>query len=171
MTDRAGNTILGGAIRGAIAGAAGVWALHEVDKYLVARESVATRKAELAAAPRGLDPAHTIADRATKAMGVGTGAPGTEQCVGVAVKYAIGIIPAAVLGALRDRLIGLTAGRGFAFGVATWAIEDEWATSRLGLAAAPSRYPWQAHGRGFIGHVVYGLTVDAVLRVLKGTPR
>ena len=170
MVDRAGDSILGGLIRGAIAGAAGVWALHEVDKYLVARESMATRNATLAARPGGLDAAHIVADRATKAAGMELAHP-EQNSVGLGVKYAIGIVPAAVLGALRDRLGWLTAGRGFAFGVTTWAVEDEWATSRLGLAGPPTRYPWQAHGRGFIGHVVYGLTVDAVLRVLKGPPR
>ena len=170
MSDRAGDSILGGLIRGAIAGAAGVWALHEVDKYLTARESLATRKAIIDARPEGLDPAHVIANRATKAIGAELAHP-DDNTVGLAVKYAMGIAPAAVLGALRDRLVWLTAGRGFAFGVTTWAIEDEWATHRTGLAGPPSKYPWQAHGRGFIGHVVYGLTVDAVLRVLKGPPR
>ena len=170
MVDRAGDGLLGGLIRGAIAGAAGVWALHEVDKYLAARETSATRDAIEAARPDGMDPAHVIADRATKAVGVQLDDP-QQNNVGLAIKYAIGVVPAALLGALRDRLGWLTAGRGFAFGVTTWAIEDEWATSRMGLAAAPTRYPWQAHGRGFLGHVVYGLTVDAVLRVLKGPPR
>ena len=170
MADRAGDSILGGLIRGAIAGAAGVWALHEVDKYLVARESLATREATASVRPGGLDPAHLAADRATRAMGMELAHPDQNKA-GLAVKYAIGIVPAALLGAFRDRLVGLTAGRGFAFGVTTWAIEDEWAAAQLGLAAKPSRYPWQVHGRGFIGHVVYGLTVDAVLRVLKGPPR
>ncbi len=170
MADRAGNGIMGGLVRGAIAGAAGVWALHEVDKYLVARESLATKRATVAARPDGLDPAHIVAHRATRAIGAELAHP-EQNTVGLAVKYAIGIAPAALLGVLRDRLVGLTAGRGFAFGVTTWAIEDEWATSRMGLAGPPSRYPWQVHGRGFIGHVVYGLTVDAVLRVLKGPPR
>ena len=170
MSDRAGDSILGGLIRGAIAGAAGVWALHEVDKYLVARESAATRDATVAARPEGMDAAHVLAARATKAVGVELEHP-DDNNVGLAVKYAMGMVPAALLGALRDRMVWLTAGRGFAFGVTTWAIEDEWAPVRAGLAAAPTKYPWQAHGRGFIGHVVYGLTVDAVLRVLKGPPR
>lgn len=170
MDDRSGDSILGGLVRGAIAGAAGVWALHEVDKYLTARESAATRAATIAARPGGLDAAHVLADRATKAVGAELAHPEANS-VGLALKYAIGIVPAALLGALRDRLVWLTAGRGFAFGVATWAIEDEWIPSQTGIAGPPTKYPWQAHGRGFIGHVVYGLTVDAVLRVLKGPPR
>ena len=170
MVDRAGDGMLGGLVRGALAGAAGVWALHEVDKYLAARESKATRDATLAARPGGLDTAHVVADRAAKAVGVELDHP-EENKLGLGVKYAIGIVPAALLGALRDRLGWLTAGRGFAFGVTTWAVEDEWASSRMGLAGTPTQYPWQVHGRGFIGHVVYGLTVDAVLRVLKGPPR
>ncbi len=170
MADRAGDSILGGLVRGAIAGAAGVWALHEVDKYLAARESKTTRDATLAARLDGLDAAHVVADRAAKAAGMELAHP-EHNTLGLGVKYAIGIVPAALLGALRDRLGWLTAGRGFAFGVTTWAVEDEWASSKLGLAGPPNRYPWQAHSRGFLGHVAYGLTVDAVLRVLKGPPR
>ncbi len=171
MVDRAGDGVLGGMIRGAIAGAAGIWALNEVDKYLAARESFAVRRDTIAAQPGGLDPAHVVADRAAKAVGATLDNP-KHNALGQTVKYAIGMVPAALLGALRDRLGHWTvAGRGFAFGVTAWAIEDEWAKSRVGLAAPASHYPWQVHGRGFIGHVVYGLTVDAVLRVLKGPPR
>ena len=170
MRDRKGDSLLGGAVRGAIAGAAGIWALNEVDKYFASRESGATRAATIAAQPGGLDPAHVIADRATRAVGAELAHPEANS-VGLAVKYIAGMIPAALLGALRDRLAWLSAGRGFAFGVTSWALEDEWAKRRTGLAGPPSAYPWQAHGRGFVGHVAYGLTVDAVLRVLKGPPR
>jgi hypothetical protein len=170
MVDRAGDRIFGGLVRGAIAGAAGVWALNEVDRYLRTKESAQTRAATIAAQPHGLDPAHVLAAKATKAVGAELAHP-EDNNVGVAVRYAMGIVPGAILGALRDRLVWLTAGRGFAFGVATWAIEEEWAAPRAGLAPSPALYPWQAHGRGFITHVAYGLTVDAVLRVLKGPPR
>jgi hypothetical protein len=170
MKDRAGDSILGGLVLGAIAGAAGVWALNEVDKYLIARESTATRAATIEASPDGLDPAHALADRATRAVGAELAHP-EANTVGLAMKYALGIIPGALFGALRDRLGWLTAGRGFAYGVTTWAIEDEWLPSQTGLAGPAFKYPWQAHGRGFIAHVAYGLTLDAALRVLKGPPR
>ena len=146
MTDRAGDSILGGLVRGAIAGAAGVWALHEVDKYMAMRGSAATEAATVAARPGGLDTPHILASRAARALGAELDHP-------------------------EDNAVGLTAGRGFAFGVTVWAVEDEWGAARLDLAGPPTRYPWQAHGRSFVAHVAYGLTVDAVLRVLKGPPR
>ncbi len=170
MTDRAGDSILGGLVRGAIAGAAGVWALHEVDKYMAMRGSAATEAATVAARPGGLDTPHILASRAARALGAELDHP-EDNAVGLAFKYAIGMVPAALLGVLRDRLGWLTAGRGFAFGVTVWAVEDEWGAARLDLASPPTRYPWQAHGRSFVAHVAYGLTVDAVLRVLKGPPR
>lgn len=170
MQDRKGNSIMGGLARGAIAGAAGVWALHELDKYLASQESASVRAATVAARPGGLDPQHVIADRAMRAAGAELAHP-RHNSIGMGLKYAIGMVPAALLGALRDRLAWLTAGRGFAFGVAAWAIEDEWLGTRTGIAGRPGQYPWQVHGRGFLGHIVYGLTVDAVLRVLKGPPR
>lgn len=171
MDDRAGDSILGGMIRGAIAGAAGIWVLNEVDRYLAGRESAATRRDTVAAQPGGMDPAHVVADRVARATGSML-SPADQEAVSTGVKYAAGMMPAAALGALRDRLGRWTvAGRGFAFGVTAWAVEDEWIKARSGLAAGATRYPWQAHGRGFLSHVAYGLTVDAVLRVLKGPPR
>lgn len=39
------------------------------------------------------------------------------------------------------------------------------------LAADPRRYPWQAHARGLVAHLVYGLVTDTALSVLKGPGR
>ncbi len=32
-----------------------------------------------------------------------------------------------------------------------------------GLASGPTAYPWQAHARGLVAHLVLGATTDAVL--------
>lgn len=47
-------------------------------------------------------------------------------------------------------------------------IEDEIANPLLGSAAPPGRYPWTAHARGLVAHLVYGLVTDAVLSLLNG---
>lgn len=36
----------------------------------------------------------------------------------------------------------------------------------LGTAAPPQEYPWQAHARGLVGHLTYGLVTKASVRVL-----
>ena len=82
-----------------------------------------------------------------------------------------GVIPAAVYGALRDRVGILGALRGLIFGAMTFVAGDEYAGPKLGIAAPPSMYPWQAHGRGLAAHLAFGAATDAALRVLKGPPR
>ncbi len=34
-----------------------------------------------------------------------------------------------------------------------------------GLGAEPGRYPWQAHARGLVAHIVYGLATELALNL------
>ena len=170
MTDRAGDGWLSSLVLGAMAGAVGVYAMDQAGQYLYRKSDAKTRAAELAARPGGLDPAHVIADRVTRAAGMEL-VNKDENTAGLLVHYAIGVIPAAVYGALRDRIGVLGAMRGLLFGFTAFVAEDEIAAPRLGLAAPPMSYPWQAHGRGLIAHLAFGAATDAALRVLKGPPR
>jgi hypothetical protein len=45
-------------------------------------------------------------------------------------------------------------------------VEDELVNPVLGTAAPPGRYPWQAHGRGLVAHLVLGFVTDAVFSLL-----
>jgi uncharacterized membrane protein YagU involved in acid resistance len=63
-------------------------------------------------------------------------------------------------------MLGVTFGRGLAFGAALWATADEAMLPLLGLSRAPTRYPASAHAMSLAGHLVYGLTVDVVSRAL-----
>lgn len=49
------------------------------------------------------------------------------------------------------------------FGLAFWFIVDEVLTVAAGLAERPQAYPWQAHARGLVGHVTYGMVADGAL--------
>ncbi len=62
---------------------------------------------------------------------------------------------------------GLGAGRGLLYGLGMFVVEDELVSPALGVAAGPTRYPWQAHARGLVAHLVLGVVTDAVLRVLE----
>ncbi len=44
---------------------------------------------------------------------------------------------------------------------------DETATPLTWIASAPDRYPWQAHARGLIAHVVLGIATDILLRATE----
>ena len=43
---------------------------------------------------------------------------------------------------------------------------DELMNSVLGLTPGPAAFPWQAHARGLVGHVVFGAATDGTLRLL-----
>jgi hypothetical protein len=69
----------------------------------------------------------------------------------------LGIMPGAVYGALRDRAPYVGAGRDGLRGLALFLVQDEGLNALLGLSGPPRRYPWQAHARGLVAHVVYGV--------------
>ena len=46
-------------------------------------------------------------------------------------------------------------------------VNDEILAPVLGLASGPAAYPWQAHARGLVGHLVLGAVTDTVLAVTE----
>ena len=42
---------------------------------------------------------------------------------------------------------------------------DEGAVYALGLTPGPTAFPWQTHARGFAGHLVLGVILDAAFDV------
>ena len=61
--------------------------------------------------------------------------------------------------------------RGLLYGLGPFLLEDELANPVAGFAAGPTAYPWQAHARGFVAHLVYGVVTDTVLNIFKGAGR
>ena len=157
-------------LKGAVAGAAGVWVMDRLDWFLYGRESAETRQRTEDARPGGRDPAHVMAGMAADAVGVELASP-KQNPAGLAVHYSLGILPGALYGALRSRVDYLGAGRGLLFGLGLFVVEDELANPLLGTAAPPGRYPWQAHARGLVAHLVYGLVTDVVFGALRGSRR
>lgn len=169
----------GGELRGAeagdvagdlVTGAVGVWVMDRVDWFMYRRVSAEARRRTEDARPGGKDPAHVMAGMAAQAAGVALSSP-KQNPAGLAVHYGLGVLPGALYGALRDRVRGVGAGRGLLFGFGLFVAEDELANPLLGIAAPPGRYPWQAHARGLIAHLVYGLATDAALGMLGATSR
>ena len=156
--------------KGAVAGAAGVWVMDRLDWFLYGRESAETRRRTEDARPGGRDPAHVMAGAAASAVGVELASP-KQNPAGLAVHYGLGVLPGALYGALRDRVEYLGTGRGLLFGLGLFVVEDELANPLLGTAAPPGRYPWQAHARGLVAHLAYGLATDAAIGALGGSRR
>lgn len=140
--------------------------MDRVDWYMFRHEDPEARRRTESVRPGGLDPAHVMVNRMAEAMGR-TLSPRQPHPAGIAMHYGLGIGPGALYGAFRDRVPALGAGRGLAYGLALTALEDELANRAMGLSAPLGHYPWQAHARGLVSHLVYGVVTDAVLRALQ----
>lgn len=157
--------LIGDVLKGAIAGAFGVWAMDRVTSYLWEHEDADALRQERQARPDGLDPAHVIANRAAESLGKEL-TPKQPHPAGVAVHFGLGVLPGALYGALRHRVDGVDAAGGMLYGLGMFLVEDETVNPLLGTSGLPQEYPWQAHVRGLVGHLVLGAATEAALDVL-----
>jgi hypothetical protein len=164
------GSVFTNALRGAIAGGIAVWVMDQVDWYMYNHEDPEARRQAQRVRPGGMDPAHVIANKVAGAFGKEL-SPRQPHPAGIAVHYSLGIGPGALYGAVQDRAPALGTGRGALFGLGLFLIQDELVNAATGLSARPRQYPWQAHARGVIAHIVYGVVTDTLLRVLKGPGR
>lgn len=165
-----GAEVAAGALKGALAGAAAVWAMDQVDWFLYNRERPETRARTTKARPRGLDPAHALANTAAEAAGRRL-RPAQPHPAGLAVHYGLGIGAGALYGAASNRLPAIGTGWGLLYGAGVFLIHDEAINSATGLAGRPTEYPWQDHARGLVAHLVYGAILDAAVRAMNSLPR
>ena len=164
---RGGRGPAAGAVKGAIAGAVGVWVMDQVGWGMYLREDPRALEQEKRARVGAKDVAHVAAGKLAAAVGMKL-SPGQPHPAGIAVHYALGVVPGALYGALRGRVAGVGAGRGLLYGAGLFLVNDEILAPALGLASGPAAYPWQAHARGLASHLVLGAATDTVLDVLDG---
>ncbi|MGI9090721.1 MAG: DUF1440 domain-containing protein [Gemmatimonadaceae bacterium] len=163
-----GGDVLGDLIKGAVAGAVGVWALDQITWYMWDREDPAALAQERAGRPADWT-RHTGWRTRPRTRWANSSIPGSPILLESPriTHYALGILPAALYGAfLRGRMHDLGSARGLAYGLALFALEDELANPLLGTSGPPGVYPWQAHVRGLVGHLTYGAVTDAAIGLL-----
>lgn len=153
-------------VRGAVAGAAGVWAMDKVGWSMYNRENPAALRREHLARVGNRDVAHAAVRKIAKLTGskLTTRQPSMP---GIIVHYALGVLPGALYGVARDRSPALRAGNGSLYGFGLFVLMDELVAPSLKLASGPTNYPWQAHARGLASHLVLGVVTDTALRVLN----
>jgi uncharacterized membrane protein YagU involved in acid resistance len=78
------------------------------------------------------------------------------------------MLPGAVYAQQRQRHRWLRAGRGALYGAGLYVVNDLLASRLLGIAGPQRDYPWQAHARGLVGHVVLGMVTEATLNAVEG---
>lgn len=160
-----GRSVAVAVVKGAVAGAVGTWVMDRVTWFILNREDEETKKREEQARPGGEGSATILASRAAKAVGRPL-KPEEKENAGMAMHFLLGIMPAALFGAVRHQMKGLGLSRGVLFGASVFLLMDELANWWSGAANAPWDYLWQAHARGLAGHITYGATTDATLELL-----
>ncbi len=152
-------------VKGAISGAVGVWVMDQVGWGMYLREDPQALRQEQMARVGGKDVAHVAANKLAHAVGADL-SPEQPHPAGISIHYALGVLPGALYGPLRKRVNGLGAGRGLVYGLGLFLVNDELLAPVLGLASGPTAYPWQAHVRGLVSHLVLGVVTDALCDVL-----
>lgn len=170
-------------ILGAAAGAVGVWVMDQVGWLMLRSENTATLTRDLQARPgtaaetariaaqvhavrTGKDNTATALGKATQVSGVSptNQQPGPGSAL---FHYALGMLPGALYGVTRRIQPSVGTGHGVLYGVALFVVMDETAAPLTGIASGPGRYPWQAHMRGLVAHLVLGVTTEVLLRATE----
>lgn len=121
----------------------------------------------------------TIADEpasrkaASRAVEAVTGAPLNERekdTAGSIFHYGFGAAAGAVYGALAAAEPKVTLGGGVPFGAAVFLTAGEMGIPLAGLSRKPTEYPPARHLAGLATHLVYGLTLETVRRLLMRRP-
>lgn len=156
-------------VLGAAAGVVGSWLMGQATSLLYSQESEEIRKREQAI--RGGKASFEVAaEKAGRAVGEELDENQRKQ-VGGAMHWGIGIGAGAVYGALRPRVPWISAGFGTLYGAMFFLVMDEGVNTAFGLTPPPQEFPWQPHGRGLAGHVVLGVTTEAVLNLADAPTR
>ncbi|WP_219417393.1 DUF1440 domain-containing protein [Pseudonocardia nigra] len=153
-------------VKAVSAGAVGVWAMDVVTWWMYRRQDPAALRREEQTRVRGKDTAHAAARRLAELVG-SDAARDEPNAAGLVIHYALGIVPAAVYVRQRRSRRWLRAGRGAVYGLLLAIANDEIAGRLLGITGPQRNYPWQAHLRGVVGHVVLGIVTEAMLRALE----
>jgi hypothetical protein len=94
--------------------------------------------------------------------------PDQKKIAGPAVHFAVGAAGGIVYGVAAELAPEITKGAGLPYGTAFWLVVDEGMVPLLGFAKGPGEYPLSAHAYALASHLVFGVTAEAVRRLLRG---
>jgi hypothetical protein len=160
------NGIAVSLLKGAIAGAAGMWGMDQLSWYLYRREDPAAHRKEKEAQIGGMYTTHVAAKKLLDPFGISL-SDKQFNAAGKVVQYGLGMAPGALYAVYRDRMKVNSSLKGLLYGFGLFVVVDEVVMPLLGLASGPRAYPWQAHVRGLVDHLALGVTTDAALNALN----
>lgn len=154
-------------LTGLTAGAIGVTAMDYLvtwPMYKLEERSAYEKEKELQ--PDGKWAAHVAVAKTFNALGV---QPKEDKIfyAGKITHYLIGMAPAAIYALFYNKVPILKNSKGLVFGFGLFILMDEIITPSLGLSGPPKKYPWQAHMRGFLGHLMYGVATHYALEAMR----
>jgi hypothetical protein len=155
------------AIRGGLAGAGATWLMDLVTTGIYTVQAPEATRQEQAAQANGKSSVANLVDRVEAKTGIVMPAARRPIVEGL-VHYALGILPGVVYGVLRRWVPVARAGNGLAYGLAVFALNDEYLNTALGLAGPASAYPIESHVRGAAGHAVLGVATETGIQLLGG---
>ncbi len=90
-----------------------------------------------------------------------------KEPAGEAVHYAMGAASGFIYGVAAEVEPISTIGAGIPFGAAVWLIADDVVVPALGFSKPVAEYPLSTHAYALSSHMVYGLTTEAVRRLMR----
>jgi uncharacterized membrane protein YagU involved in acid resistance len=103
---------------------------------------------------------------------IGEPVPGRyREPAGTTVHYGFGALLGAIYGAAVEVRSVTSAGFGTAYGAAVSLVADEMAMPALGFAPPAPEVEASTHLRGFVSHLVFGASLEAVRRLLVSSLR
>ena len=164
MNRTAQTDVWKGLAAGAIAGAAGAWAMTQLHVSLYGRGVTGSREPQ---SHRPVDQPDQDAAMKAAAQVVSladyTLTQRQKRQGAVIVHYIFGASLGALYGAIAARWPRARWGAGLPFGALVWAIADEAALPALGLAHGPAAYPTSVHAEMLAAHLLFGSATDAAL--------
>jgi uncharacterized membrane protein YagU involved in acid resistance len=163
-SDGPDDGVLYDVLKGAIAGAIATYVMSQATTWMYEREPKSAQDRENEA--RGGQTTYVnAAEKLAHSGGIRLSDSG-KQTAGTAIHWMTGITAGVKYALARRYWPGVRGGFGVPYGMAVFAVMDEILPPLLGLAPGPNAFPWQTHARGFGGHLAFGATNDAALRLL-----
>jgi uncharacterized membrane protein YagU involved in acid resistance len=154
-------------MRGALAGAFATWLMDLVTTGIYEIHPPEVLEQEKAAQPNGKSSVTNLVDRVEAVTGFDIPSE-RRPAVENAVHYALGVLPGAAYAVLRRYAPASRLGRGLAYGLVLFVVNDELMNASLGLSGPIEAYPPESHLRGFAGHAVLGVATETGIQVLGG---
>jgi XapX domain-containing protein len=151
-------------LAGAAAGALATWLMTQVTTLMYNRESSGVREREDRV--RGDRTSYEVAAEKTAAIFGHTLDESERGRWGSIIHWSLGIAAGVVYALVRIQLPNPNLLHGLAFGLLFWLVIDEFLVYLFRLTPGPLKFPWQAHARGLVGHLVFGAAAELTLRFL-----